>query len=120
MGGVLAKFYDLPDIRHNSMKKIMMLQKEIEDKNGKIIVRVMNNLEGAEKTSISNVAEMVTQGCVIGFWEVRLIDNTQWQAEFREVHDRLTSVKIEAENLINALYWGRRIADTVVDFYFNE
>lgn len=100
--------------------KIIELSKKIEDRNGEVVVRSMlKDIEAVVKEDGIIVAEMVTQGCVVGFWDARLVDGTQWMAEFHEVHDRLTSLNIEPENLSGALYWGRRIADTLIDFYFN-
>ena len=96
----------------------MFLTKKIEDKNGEIIVRMIDSIEGAEKEGLS-IVEMVTQGCVIGFWVARFVDNSYFVAEFTEVHDRLTAVEIEQENLFKAISCGRKLADVIVDFYFN-
>jgi hypothetical protein len=103
----------------NKLNKPVKLEKRFQDDNGQIIVRSMTDIEGRLNEEDMPIAEMITQGCTIGFWTTRLMDKTQWIAEFREVHDRLTTIKIEGENLTRSLYWGRRIADTIIDFYFN-
>ena len=94
----------------------MILEKRLSDTNGEIIVRAMNDLEGRQIESGINIAEIVTQGCVIAFYELRLVDKTDWLAELHEVHDRLTTIEIDEGNLERALYWGRKIANTIVDF----
>lgn len=94
----------------------IILEKRLSDTNGEIIVRAMNDLEGRQIESGINIAEIVTQGCVLAFYELRLIDKSEWFAELHEVHDRLTTVVLDEESLQTALYWGRKIANTIIDF----
>jgi len=99
-----------------------MLRKVISGEKNNVVVQAMTDIEGQEKNKITHIAEAVTQGCVICFWVVGKYcegDGGQYYAEVREVQDRLTSVKLEEGQLEQTLYWGRKIADTIIDFYMN-
>ena len=93
------------------------INKKIKDKNGEIIIRAMEIQEAGEKDGTA-IAEIVTQGCVICFWICREVDGCYYMAELNEVYDRLTSVEIEPENLLEAIRTGRKIANVIIDCYF--
>ena len=98
----------------------MKLEKKLKDSHGEIIVRVMTNLESRQKNDGEYIAEIIAQGCVIGFYVLRSVDDTQWIAELHEVHDRLTAIELDEGSLKDALYWGREIADAVIAFNWEE
>ena len=105
-------------------EKVIRLEKTLENKSGNILIKVAE-IEGAIKEDGMNIVEAIhlwdknKSGCVIGFWEIRRQDNVQWIAEFREVQNILTETKFDEGVLAKTFYWGRRIADTIIDFYFN-
>lgn len=98
----------------------MKIEKRLQDSHGEIIIRPMVDLETRDIRSGVNVAEIVAQGCVLAFYELRLVDKTNWVCELHEVSDRLTKVEVDDENLRQMLYWGRKVANTIVDFCIKD
>ena len=105
-------------------KAQLILMREIPNTAGTILVRLMN-IEAVEKKDGLCVVEMLNlydkneSGCVVGFWRLRQQDGYNWITEFSEVDDRLTQTKFDDGVLEQALYWGRKISNVVMDFYFN-
>jgi len=69
-----------------------------------------------------NVVELIAlegdaqAGCVICFWKKRRIDGDgPYIAEIQVVHDRLTSEKFSDEVIMQALRWGQKLADLIVE-----
>lgn len=59
------------------------------------------------------IVEMITHGCVIGYWEVREVDEAPFP-EFRVVHDRLSSMEFDRDSFFDALTWGQKLAEVLI------
>lgn len=59
------------------------------------------------------IVELITQGCVVCFWEVRNVDGEPFP-EIRVVHDRMTSMGFNPDDFWDAANWGQRYAEKIV------
>ena len=60
------------------------------------------------------IVEIIHNGGVLVYWEVRQVDG-QPQAEIKGVHDRLAKTDCSDENIMQAIRFGQRLADLLVD-----
>ena len=59
------------------------------------------------------LVELISEGCVIGYWESRKVDGDPFP-EFRVVHDRLVSMSFDRDDFFEALKWGQKLAEVLV------
>lgn len=65
------------------------------------------------------IVEIMGDGYVIAAYALRTVDHEP-MAELREIHDRLTKENIEPETMMEALRYGRKIADLAVEVKGSE
>ena len=81
---------------------------EIKKKFGNILVQQSSHWGGC------GLVEMIVNGCVICYFESRDVDEVP-TPELREVHDRLLSVSFEKDKFWQALVWGRKLSEVVIE-----
>ncbi len=94
------------------------MKKTFENESGNLLVRAMEGTLIAEGSNIVEMLHLYDKnkiGCVVGFWVLRYVDHSYFLAEFNEVHDRMTTSNIDSEVLMDALKFGRRLADLLID-----
>lgn len=88
------------------------IEKRIKNESGDILIRPTDNC------GIVEIVQLYSEnksGCVIGYWEKRKCDD-RFIAEFQSCQDRImTTTYDNADILLQALIFGQKLADLLVE-----
>lgn len=87
-------------------------KKTIKNSSGNITIKATDNCGIVE---IMHLYDKNISGCVIGYWQVRDVDGEP-MAEFQSVHDRIMTTEYDSPSiLLEALKYGQKLADLIVE-----